>query len=74
MVGKHEEKLALAAKRGVRTYVLDDAQSFPLENGRHVDMVVECSGSAQGLEMALRLVSPRGTIILKNILSFSHEV
>jgi len=66
MVGKHEEKLALAEKRGVRTYVLDDAQSFTLENGRRVDMVVECTGSAQGLEMALRLVRPRGTIILKS--------
>jgi threonine dehydrogenase-like Zn-dependent dehydrogenase len=66
MVGKHEEKLALAQQRGVRTYVLDDAQGFTLENGRRVDMVVECSGSAQGLEMALCLVRPRGTLILKS--------
>ena len=66
MVGKHEEKLALAAKRGVHTYVLEDAQSFALEDGRRVDLVVECSGSAQGLEMALCLVRPRGTIILKS--------
>src|SRR5437588_4906066 len=66
MVGKHEEKLALAAKHGVRTFVLDDPQSFRLENRRRVDLVVECSGSAQGLEMALRLVRPRGTIILKS--------
>src|SRR5205814_9742957 len=74
MVGKHEEKLALAEKRGVRTYVLAGTQNFTLEDGRRVDMVVECSGSAQGLEMALRLVRPRGTIILKSILSFFHEV
>ncbi len=66
MVGKHEEKLALAEKRGVRTYVLDDAERFELENGRRVDLVVECSGSAQGLEMALRLVRPRGAVILKS--------
>ena len=66
MVGKHEEKLALAEKRGVRTYVLAGTQGFTLENGRRVDMVVECSGSAQGLEMALCLVRPRGTIILKS--------
>src|SRR5438874_6371668 len=69
MVGKHEEKLALAAKHGVRTYVLADATSFALENRRRVDLVVECSGSAQGLEMALRLVRPRGTIILKSTVS-----
>jgi len=74
MMGKHEEKLALAEKCGVRTYVLDDAQSFTLENRSHVDMVVECLGSAQALEMALRLVRPRGTIILKNTLTFFHEV
>ena len=66
MVGKHEEKLALAAKRGVHPYILADTQDFKLENGRRVDMVVECTGSAQGLEMALRLVRPRGTIILKS--------
>ncbi len=66
MVGKHEEKLALAEKRGVHSYVLDDATSFTLENRRRVDVVVECSGSAQGLEMALRLVKPRGTLILKS--------
>ena len=66
MVGKHEEKLALAAQRGVRTYVLADPNRFALENGRRTDVVVECSGSAQGLEMALRLVRPRGTVILKS--------
>lgn len=66
MVGKHEEKLALAAKRGVHTYVLDDAEHFTLENGKRADMVVECTGSSQGLEMALRLVRPRGTLILKS--------
>src|SRR5438270_8568372 len=66
MVGKHEEKLALAEKRGVRTYVLAGTQDFPLANGRRLDMVVESTGSAQGLEMALRLVRPRGTIILKS--------
>ena len=69
MIGKHEEKLALTKKRGVRTYVLDDPQHFALEYGRRVDMVVECSGSAQGLEMALRLVRPRGTLALKSTVS-----
>jgi threonine dehydrogenase-like Zn-dependent dehydrogenase len=66
MVGRHEEKLALVEKRGVHTYVLDDVTSFTLENRRRVDMAVECTGSAEGLEMALRLVRPRGTIILKS--------
>jgi threonine dehydrogenase-like Zn-dependent dehydrogenase len=66
MVGKHAEKLALAEKRGVGTYLLEDAQRFTLANGRRVDMVVECTGSAQGLELALRLVRARGAIVLKS--------
>jgi threonine dehydrogenase-like Zn-dependent dehydrogenase len=66
MVGKHKEKLVLAEKRGVRTYLLDDAEHFALENGRRADLVVECSGSAQGLQVALRLARPRGTLILKS--------
>lgn len=69
MVGKHEEKLAIAEKRGVRTYLLADATSFPLENKRRADLVVECSGSAKGLEMALRLTRARGTLILKSTIS-----
>src|SRR6266849_2275324 len=66
MVGKHMEKLALLEKHNVRTYMLGDAASFALESRRRVDLVVECSGTAQGLELALRLVRPGGTLILKS--------
>jgi len=66
MVGKHAAKLALAEKYGVRPYLFADAAHFELENGRRVDLVVECSGSARGLEMALSLVRPRGTLVLKS--------
>jgi threonine dehydrogenase-like Zn-dependent dehydrogenase len=66
MVGKHKEKLALAVQHGARTYLLEDAQRFSLANERRVDKVVECTGSAQGLELALRLVKARGVIVLKS--------
>jgi threonine dehydrogenase-like Zn-dependent dehydrogenase len=67
MVGKHEEKLALAAQRGIQTRLLGDVvgAQFIAPNAR-VDLIVECTGSAQGLELAMRLVRPRGTIILKS--------
>lgn len=74
MVGKHEEKLALTEKRGVHTYLFDDAQSFSLENGRRVDVVVECTGSAQGLELAMQLVRPRGTIVLKSTVAATSTI
>src|SRR6266700_6424162 len=66
MMGKHEEKLALAEKQGVHVDLLEDAERFSLESGRRADVGVECSGSAQGLELAMRLVRARGIIILKS--------
>ena len=66
MVGKHPEKLARAEQRGVHTHLLTDAEQVALEYGRRADLVVECSGSAPGLELALRLVRARGTVILKS--------
>ncbi len=67
MVGKHEDKLALAAQRGIQTRRLGEVEgSQPVATASRVDLVVECTGSAQGLELAMRLVRPRGTIILKS--------
>jgi threonine dehydrogenase-like Zn-dependent dehydrogenase len=74
MLGKHEEKLALVANRGVHTYLLHDPQLFVLPDNRRVDMVVECTGSALGLEMALRLVRPRGTLILKSTVADKSQL
>ncbi len=66
IVGKHREKLSLIEQRGIVTYALDDVERALVDVGRRVDMVVECTGSARGLELALHLVRPRGTVILKS--------
>jgi len=66
MVGKHPEKLAMIEQRGTTTYLLDNVKRMLADVGRRVDIVVECTGSAHGLELALRLVRPRGTVILKS--------
>lgn len=66
VVGKHREKLALIEQRGIATYSLEDVERVLADVGRRVDMVAECTGSARGLELALRLVRPRGTVILKS--------
>ena len=67
MVGKHEEKLALASQRGIQTRLLEEVEGTQFaEPASRVDLVVECTGSAPGLELALRLVRPRGTVILKS--------
>jgi threonine dehydrogenase-like Zn-dependent dehydrogenase len=65
MAGKHEEKLALARKRGIVTLTVAEAERL-VQEGERLDLLVECTGSEQGLNMALRLVRPRGTIVLKS--------
>ncbi len=66
MVGKHEEKLALVKHYGITTHLLKDIEQYIARNGRRVDHVIECTGSAQGIELAMSLVRPRGTIHLKS--------
>jgi threonine dehydrogenase-like Zn-dependent dehydrogenase len=67
MIGKHEEKLALAAQHGIQTHLTGDfVEAQLIAPKSRVELVVECSGTAQGLDLAMRLVQPRGTIILKS--------
>jgi threonine dehydrogenase-like Zn-dependent dehydrogenase len=67
-LGKHAEKLALIKKAGVRTIQLNDWQPRPF------DVVVEATGAASGLELALSAVRPRGTLILKSTIAGNHQV
>jgi threonine dehydrogenase-like Zn-dependent dehydrogenase len=60
VVGKHAEKLALLRARGIATALVSDTIGE-----RMADIVVECTGSDTGLPTALKLVRPRGTIVLK---------
>ena len=60
VVGKHAEKLSILASMGIATTLL----SSPPDD-RSFDVVVDCTGSESGLPTALKLVRPRGTIVLK---------
>lgn len=61
VIGKHPEKLALCEKWSIRSRPLADI--IP----RHdQDVVVDCTGSPAGFELAMQLVRPRGTIVLKS--------
>lgn len=63
LIGKHEEKLQLAAAAGIATLTLP--QLTPALH-RSFAVVVEASGAPAGLQLALELVQARGTIILKS--------
>lgn len=61
VIGKHADKMRLCDQWGIRSRALKDISP------RHdQDVVVDCTGSAAGLEMAMQLVRPRGTIVLKS--------
>lgn len=60
VVGKHRTKLKLFQDLGFETIELQN-----LKPARTADLVVDCTGSDTGLPLALQLVKPRGTIVLK---------
>src|ERR1700722_11928428 len=59
--GRHPEKLKIAARAGVTTEVR--GENLPEAEYR---WVVDATGSQAGLRAAIRMVEPRGTIILKS--------
>ena len=60
MVGKHANKLQIISDFGIRTIQLEEATP-----ARDCDVVVDCTGSPDGLSTALSFVKPWGTVILK---------
>lgn len=74
VIGKHQEKLGLAKLAGARCLKLSDCGEARVldcdgrdaEGDEKFDIVIETSGSPSGLPLALNLVKPRGTIVLKS--------
>lgn len=59
-VGRHRTKLAVLEARGIETRVLEDFRP------ELVPLVVEATGTADGLAAAIRCTAPRGTLVLKS--------
>jgi threonine dehydrogenase-like Zn-dependent dehydrogenase len=69
VIGKHPEKLARLQSLGIKTGLLPE-----LPRDRTADIVVDCTGSETGLPAALRIVRPRGTIVLKTTVAGSQQM
>ena len=67
-VGRHPEKLALLARRGIETSLAGDGAPESCE------LVVEATGSADGFRTAVAATLPRGTLVLKSTLAESPQV
>jgi alcohol dehydrogenase len=60
LVGKHPEKLARASARGIATAPPEELEP------KSCGVVIEATGSASGMQRAIELVRPRGTLVLKS--------
>ncbi|TVQ30492.1 MAG: alcohol dehydrogenase [Phycisphaeraceae bacterium] len=62
LLGRHEEKLDKCERWGIQHRHVNDV-------GRRADqdVVVDCTGTTEGLTLAMRLVRPRGVIVLKSL-------
>ena len=66
VVGKHPGKLARCEKWGIKHRLLAE-----LSPRADQDVVVDCTGSADGLATAMQMVRPRGKIVLKTTVADS---
>ncbi len=62
VLGKHEAKLELCAKWGVKHRLTAEAGLRADQ-----DIVVDCTGTREGLEAALKMVRPRGKVLVKAV-------
>ncbi|HIK07500.1 MAG TPA: alcohol dehydrogenase catalytic domain-containing protein [Trichormus sp. M33_DOE_039] len=60
VVGRHPDKLANLAARGIKTGLVDAVTE------RSFDISVECTGNPDGFAIAHRALRPRGTLVLKS--------
>lgn len=74
LLGKHENKLRIARERNIKTMLPDDLPQEGPKGAKTYDMVVEATGRAEGFQNALRLVRPRGNIVLKSTVAQGREM
>ena len=70
LIGKHKAKLAIAGRRGIETNMIDEAN----QRERHFGVVVEASGSPTGFATAVKLLHPRGVLVLKSTFHGATEI
>jgi threonine dehydrogenase-like Zn-dependent dehydrogenase len=72
LIGRHENKLAIARARGVETARAEELEGDSMR--RTFDTVVEASGAASGFALAVELVRPRGVVVLKSTFHGATEI
>lgn len=68
VVGRHEDKLAILEQQGIRTRLASE------ETKLSADVVIDCTGQAEGFASARAMVRPGGTLVLKSTFQGQNEV
>jgi alcohol dehydrogenase len=66
MYGKHEKKLALARRAGIKTKKVRGDASDLQHVKENYGLLVEATGSPTGFALAQQMTEPRGTLVLKS--------
>ncbi len=66
LYGKHDSKLALAKRAGIKTRKVHGNDSDFETVKENYRLVVEATGSPTGLRLAQQMTEPRGTLLLKS--------
>ncbi len=74
MYGKHEKKLALARRAGIRTKRVSGDASDLKRIKESFRLLVEATGSPSGLALAQHMTEPRGTLVLKSTFHRTAQV
>ena len=61
LLGRHQEKLDIIEKLGYQGFLPDELAIKP-----EWDVVVDCTGKTSGFETAVKMLRPRGTLVLKS--------
>ena len=70
LIGKHQEKLRIAERRGIETTTAKKAAKRKAE----FDVVIEASGSESAFGLAQDLLRPRGVLVLKSTFQGTTEI
>ena len=70
LIGRHEDKLELVRDRASVSL----ERSLASDQNGQWDVVIDATGSSQGLQRAMELVRPRGTIVLKSTMANAEAV
>ncbi len=67
--GRHEKKLELLKKLGIKTKIGIDSN-----DEKKYDLVIEATGSDSGFSDTMKLIRPRGTVILKSTIASQNKL